>query len=48
MEAVIAAVRAMRNDLAMVSLEAVAMEAAKVAVREPRDGVIARQALVEA
>jgi hypothetical protein len=34
--------RVMRNDAAMVSLEAVAMEAAKVAVRELRDGVVAR------
>jgi ABC-type methionine transport system ATPase subunit len=33
MKAAMAALRAMRNDLAMVSLEAVAMEAAKVAVR---------------
>jgi hypothetical protein len=38
----------MRNDPAMVSLEAMAMEAAKVTVRELRDGVVARQASVEA
>jgi hypothetical protein len=36
-----AALRAMRNDAAMVLLEAVAMEAAKIAVRELRDGVVA-------
>jgi hypothetical protein len=32
----------------MVSLEAVAMEAAKVAVRELRDGVVACQVAVDA
>jgi hypothetical protein len=32
----------------MVSLEAMAMEAAKVAMRELRDGVVARQAEAEA
>jgi hypothetical protein len=45
MEAIVAALCAMRNDPTMVSLDAVAMEAAKVAVR---DGVVARQASVEA
>jgi hypothetical protein len=48
MEAAMAALRAISNDPAMVSLEAAAMEAAKVAVRELRDGVVARQASVEA
>jgi hypothetical protein len=48
MAAAMAAMCAMRNDPVMVSLEAVAMEAAKVAMHELRDGVIARQALVEA
>jgi hypothetical protein len=48
MEAAMVALCAMRNDPAMVSLEAVAMEVAKVAMRELRDGVIARQASVEA
>jgi hypothetical protein len=48
MQAAVMALLAMHNDPAMVSLEAVAMKAAKVAVRELRDGVIARQALVEA
>jgi hypothetical protein len=48
MEAAMAALCAMRNDPAMVSLEVVAMEAAKVTVREMRDGVVARQASVEA
>jgi hypothetical protein len=32
----------MRNDPTMVSLEVVAMEAAKVAMHELRDGVVAR------
>jgi hypothetical protein len=41
-EAAVAALHAMRNDPAMVSLEAVAMEAAKVAVPELHDGVAAR------
>jgi hypothetical protein len=48
MEAAMAALRAISNDPTMVSLEAAAMEAAKVAVRELRDGVVARQASVEA
>jgi hypothetical protein len=48
MEAAMAALRAMRNDATMVSLEAVAMEVTKVAVSELRDGVLARQASVEA
>jgi hypothetical protein len=48
MEAIVAALCAMRNDPAMVSLDAVAMEAAKVTVRELRDGVVTRQASVEA
>jgi hypothetical protein len=48
MEAAMAALRAMRNDEAMVSLEAVAKEAPKVAVRELRDSVIAREAEAEA
>jgi hypothetical protein len=42
MEDAMAALRAMRNDPAMVSLEAVTMAAAKVAVRELRDGMVAR------
>jgi hypothetical protein len=48
MEAAMAALRAISNDPAMVSLEAAAMEAAKVAMCELRDGVVARQASVEA
>jgi hypothetical protein len=44
MEATVAALRAMRNDPPMVSLEAVAMEDAKVAVHELRDGVVTHQA----
>jgi hypothetical protein len=47
MEAAMAALRAMRNDEAMVSLDAVAMDATKVAVRELLDGVLMRQALIE-
>jgi hypothetical protein len=47
MEAAMAALRVMRNDEAMVSLEAVAKEADKVAVRELRDGVVAREAEAE-
>jgi hypothetical protein len=38
-----AALRAIRNDAAMVSLEAVAKEAAKVVMRELREGVVARE-----
>jgi hypothetical protein len=40
MEAAMAALCAMHNDPAMVSLEAVAMEAAKVDVRELCDGIV--------
>jgi hypothetical protein len=43
MEAAMAALRAMRNDEAMVSLEAVAKEASKVAMRELRDSIVARE-----
>jgi hypothetical protein len=43
MEATMAALCAMRNDPIMVSLEAVAMEASKVAMRELHDGIIARE-----
>jgi hypothetical protein len=43
-----AALRAMRNNPTKVSLEAVAMEVAKVAMRELHDGVVACQASVEA
>jgi hypothetical protein len=48
MEAAVAALRAMRNDPTIVSLEAVAMETAKVDVRELRNSVVARQTSVEA
>jgi hypothetical protein len=44
MEAAMAALCAIRNDPTMVSLEVVSMEAAKVTVRELRDGVVTRQA----
>jgi hypothetical protein len=47
MEATMVALRAMRNDPVMVSLEAVAIEAAKVVVRELRESVVARQASVK-
>jgi hypothetical protein len=42
MEAAMETLRAMRNDPTMVSLKAVAMEAAKVVVHELHDSVIAR------
>jgi hypothetical protein len=48
MEAAMAALCAIRNDPTMVSLEVVSMEAAKVTVRELRDGVVTRQASVDA
>jgi hypothetical protein len=48
MEAAMASLCAMRNNPAMVSLESVNMEAAKVTVRELLDGIAARQASVEA
>jgi hypothetical protein len=48
MEAAMAALHAMRNDLAMVSLEAMAIEAAKVAMHELHDGVVVCHASVEA
>jgi hypothetical protein len=42
MAAAMAALRTMRNDPAMVSLDAVAMEAARVAMRKLRDSIVAR------
>jgi hypothetical protein len=42
-----ATLRAIRNDGAMVSLEEVAKEAAKVAVRELHEGVVARKTKIE-
>jgi hypothetical protein len=47
MEAIMAALRTMRNDEAMVSLETVAKEASKVAMRELRDSIVAREVEAE-
>jgi hypothetical protein len=48
MEAAMAALCAMRNDPAIVSLEAMAVETTKVTMRELRDDFVAHQASVKA